>query len=462
MSDKVRKNRAMSISLPSSRSGSESPRRMRDAEKVVSPVCSVPLKKIKTDLVMTAESGQPERPKRKSLQDVVQSASASFEFPKPMEIPSSSFRPNVGQAKETMSKVPDINTEKILSTTAALTRYVLENLTKEQAKVVLAHNQQLQELALRLLVNNAELSGWKEKALEDGTGPGRSRPIVRGNSRSQQPQQEKQPEQQNQQQKARSKSRSTARSKSRPRPPTFSAVVKGLKPMPTSTIKQMVTGSSTTARVKSIRDHKDGGVLIETCSAKELADLIESAKRQDGLVAEQHVVKIPHRVVLVDVSPEVEMRLLVQQLYSKNETENMSYEDFCSSMKVFSAPTETRKTLVLEVDEGVKARWLKQRRVYADWTSYRVRPFVEKTLMSCFRCYGVDHQGHSCKEKGNLCRRCGGNDHLAAVCKNEESCRNCKEKGNPHNHSVTSVSACPIYGKAHLRKNIATLTQNAE
>lgn len=460
-------NRFTNRSLPRSRSssGSRSPDGSKiNEENMESPVSRAPLKKAKVVLDQIPCSSQSG--KRKTVSSVAQAASAFFEFSKPME-PMSSFRPNFGQNKDTITNVSDVTTDKILGTTSALTKYVLENLTKEQAKLVLLHNQQLQELTFRLLVSNAELSGWKAKAQEDGFGPNRSRPFVRSTSQGQQPQQDtleqqQKKQQQKQQQKDRSKSRTKARSKSRPRPPTFSAVIKGLTPLPTATIRQMVTEGKTTARVKSVREHKDGGILIETCSVKELDDLIESTKRQDGLVAEKHVPKIPHRIVLVDVSPDVEMEVLVQQLYNKNEMENLSYDEFCQSTKVFSAPIEGRKTLVLEVDERVQDKWLKQKRVYAHWTSYRVRPFVEKALSSCFRCYGVDHRGHSCKEKGNLCRRCGSRDHLAANCTEELSCRNCKEKGNPHNHSVTSVSACPIYGQAHLRTTNFTQNQNAE
>lgn len=339
--------------------------------------------------------------------------------------------------------VSDITAAVALEAVTDLNSYLVKEFSGGQAQELHGLCSRVTNMLMRLLMSNIELSGSRKRS-PDGT----ITVSKEASSRSRSQVKQQQPAD-----ISRSKSRSkAARSKSRPRPPTFSAVIQGRTPLPTTQIRQMVMEGSTTARVKSVRDRKEGGLLVETCSVQELESIIESAKRQDGLVAEVHIPKVPHRVVLMDVSPAIHMEDLMKKMHDKNAKDLMSYEEFCASSKVVSAPTEIRKSLVLEVAENVKDRWLKQKRVFVDWSSYNVRPFVETTVTSCYKCYGTDHQQANCKELSHLCRRCGAGGHLAASCKKAESCRNCRLKGEPHNHSVTSIT-CPIYGSAQKRRN---------
>lgn len=356
------------------------------------------------------------------------------------------------------SDVADITAAVALEATEKLNAFIIKEFAGGQAQELNRLTSRVTGMMMRLLMSNIELSG-KMKTGSDGTikvsvaeGGKRSRSIVK---KQQQPQQ----------QLARSMSRSTVRAKSRPRPLTFSAVIKGANPLPVATIKTMVTEKITTARVKSVREHKEGELLIETCSAQELEELIRNTNLQEGLVAEKHVPKVVRRLVLEDVSVDVNLNELMVKLYSKNVTaEMMTYEQFSNTTRIVSKPTEARKSLVLEVDEAVQTRWLKQRKVYVDWVSYYVRAFREQALMSCPKCYGFGHSSRGCKMLADLCRRCGESGHHAASCINAVCCRNCKEKNLEANHSVTSMTLCPLYKNyAQLRQqNLNTTYRNAE
>lgn len=339
------------------------------------------------------------------------------------------------------SDVSDITAAEAIEAIRDLNAFVIEEFSGGQAQELNRRTSRVTGMMMRLLMSNIELSGKMKKEVDGSIKIPAAEARRRSRSKLKQQGMQK-PQLQN----ARSKSRSVVRAMSRPRPLTFSAIIKGATPLPTATIKTMVMEQGTNARVKSVREHKEGGVLIETCSVQELEELIENAKRQDGLVAEKHVPKVLRRLVLEDVSKDENVNELMVKLYEKNVAkEEMTYEQFNNTTKVVSVPTADRKSLVLEVEEIIQTRWLKQKRVYVDWSSYFVRPFREQKSLSCFKCYGLGHTSRACKETASLCKRCGESGHQAVSCARAICCRNCKAKNLDANHSVTSVTLCPLY-----------------
>lgn len=158
--------------------------------------------------------------------------------------------------------------------------FIVKEFTREQAQELHRLTSTVTGMLMRLLMSNIELSGKIFKAADGSIDV----PVVKGEHRSRLTVQRQQ--QQPQQQLARSKSRSTVRTMSRTRP-MFSAIVKGAnEAMPVDEVKQRMVANGAPARVKAIKNIKEGGILVETCSKKELDDLVDSITEMDvGLVA---------------------------------------------------------------------------------------------------------------------------------------------------------------------------------
>lgn len=264
----------------------------------------------------------------------------------------------------------------------------------------------------------------------------------------------------NQQRKAsRSRTKSKARSKSRPM--TFSAIVKGTDvTMPPAEVRSRMALSEAPARVKAIKDHKDGGIVVETFSKTDRDKLVNVITEMNAGLEAHAAPPKPSRMVIMGVEPHLETAPFMEEVWSKNVMDVMELEEFKKGCNVVNRTAKGE--IVLDVQQVIFAKWMKQRRVYVQWSSYRVRPFLQTKANICFKCFGVGHHRSECKAMADLCRKCGQEGHHAEKCVNEASCNNCKAAGKPHNHLTTSVSNCPIYGQAHLRTTNPTSNTDAE
>lgn len=410
----------------------------------------------------------PPKPARPTLLDVVKDASAAIEVSEnPYVVPAirsvlASSSKGVTNGKmdietenvsvEKVVKVPtvysdvsDITAMVALGAINEMNAYVVKEFAGGHAQELLRLSANMSDLVMRLLMSNIELSGSKAKS-QDGTVLAAAAKRSRSEKRSQQ------------RKASRSRTKSKARSKSRPM--TYSAVIKGaVESMPNEEIKKLMATKEAPARVKNIKDHKDGGVLVETCSKKELDDLLDSFKEIDELVAQAAPPRKP-RLVVMGVPSSTEIGVFMGEVWTKNVKDTMDLASFQNACNVVSLTA--KGDLVLEVEQAIYTKWMRQRRIFVQWCSYGVRPFMETRANVCFKCYGFGHHKSACKESADLCRKCGLAGHHADKCVSEASCKNCKAMGKPHNHSVTSVSTCPIYGQAHLRSPKFISNSNAE
>lgn len=251
---------------------------------------------------------------------------------------------------------------------------------------------------------------------------------------------------------------SKARSKSRGKALSYSVVVQAVDgDMESQALRRQVMKGASDVRVKAVRDQKNGGLRIDTCSLAELTKLVDSEVLKDaGLRAE--AVKMPSpKLVIMGVEDKVDMDDFMAELFRKNVGEelNVSLKNFEKEIRVVSRSSEAKGGVtILEVNERLRNAWLKARRVYIGWTSYRVRPFYESSMssLSCYRCFGIDHFGDKCKLVADVCRQCGVEGHMASACTKTVSCRNCRLQGLPHTHAVTSAKDCPIFKRAIERR----------
>lgn len=243
--------------------------------------------------------------------------------------------------------------------------------------------------------------------------------------------------------------------RSRSRPISYAVIVKS--GVATETPEALQTrlmgdvGRQVPIRVKSIRPVQSG-VRLETCSLAELEVLRSStAVKAAGLTLEKAKEPQP-RVIVFDVPSELPTGEAMEEIFKKNVEGLMPRDAFGASVHVVSRGATSGPTgnLVLEVPDRLAEEWTRQRMLYIGWTRHKVR--VMENVLSCFRCYDLGHRSFECKRGVSVCKNCGINGHLKALCPNKTQCSNCKAKGLPHDHSVTSVVSCPLYKARHRRQ----------
>lgn len=231
------------------------------------------------------------------------------------------------------------------------------------------------------------------------------------------------------------------------RPPSYAVIVKGPdqqeSPEALHARLMLEMGDQVPIRVKSIRPVQSG-VRVETCSPGELEVLQNSVAMKNAGLSMERALQPQPRVIVMDVPMAMPIETLMENLYQKNCEGLMTREAFEVKVRVISRSGDgATGNLVLELPDSLAEEWAKRRQLYLRWTSHRVR--VLENMLSCYRCYDLGHRSFECKHQGNVCRNCGLEGHLRAVCPNPTRCNNCRMKGLPDGHSITSVVNCPLY-----------------
>lgn len=241
----------------------------------------------------------------------------------------------------------------------------------------------------------------------------------------------------------------------RRRPATFAVVVKGADGMEidASTVQQKLdtdVGRQVEVRVKSVRPLQ-AGVRLEMCSKEEVDKLKASPAFKSAGLCVEDVRPMGVRMIVTGVKSSITTDDLMSDIYNRNVREIMSHEAYVASVKCINR-VQTDGTLdnvVLEVPERLRDAWGQQGRLFIGWSSCRVH--VLENALGCHKCYALGHRLSECGMKNFVCKKCGKEGHMKRACVNAEECRNCKLKGLPCNHSVTSLANCPVYRAAYER-----------
>ena len=229
---------------------------------------------------------------------------------------------------------------------------------------------------------------------------------------------------------------------------TYAVILKGAnEELSSNEVQQrlgdvMVGGEN--VRVKKLRPVRGGGVVIETPSDVDRRLLTQNAGLSEAGLRVEEPKRSSPRVIIYDVPNEMTSECFLNGLYEKNVSDIIGRDEFTGYVKIIrrmgKRGSETANVIV-ELPKECKVKLLNEKRVYVEWTSFRVR--VWEHVPRCFVCTGYGHVAKECKA-AKVCWRCGISGHLAAACRGPGDCRNCRARRQPSGHSAMS-STCPEY-----------------
>ncbi|CAH1184012.1 unnamed protein product [Phaedon cochleariae] len=207
-------------------------------------------------------------------------------------------------------------------------------------------------------------------------------------------------------------------------------------------------------KVRTVRKIRDG-VVIEAATVEDAENIKRKVVREKGLkVAE--AVKMKPKLVILDVPKVIKDEEIVEDLFNKNDINNISVEDFARDVKIEKRVVRNElSNVVIKVTEEVSQKWLTKGYVYIGWRSCKIKEM--ELVKRCYKCCSVHHRAEQCRERKYVCRRCGDSSHEAKNCKNRPSCKSCYERtGKDEAHPTDSVN-CPEYiRKAEFLRNRET------
>jgi len=186
-------------------------------------------------------------------------------------------------------------------------------------------------------------------------------------------------------------------------------------------LKENVKLTDINVGVQSLKTLRDGRVIIEVGSKKEMELLEEGIRERCGEELETNVQKPRKpRLVILNIPNEINMDNAEETLIKQNTEINIQEGNIVPKF-IYTTKRGTRN-LVVEVDSETRKK-LQQIRVKLGWTICRVYDYV--SVKRCYRCSRFNHNHRECK--GEVCPLCTGNHSLkqCTAAPTEYKCINC-------------------------------------
>lgn len=189
-------------------------------------------------------------------------------------------------------------------------------------------------------------------------------------------------------------------------------------------IRDKTKPEDTGTKVRSIRQTRSGGVLLE----------IGEEPREKGAFREAIRTILGDKAVVSSLEPRhtVEIRDL-DCLTDEAEVKAALQRDITElgEARIGLTPVNTRgqRVAIVELGEGAAAKLLERQKIQIGWVQCRVRR--RAVVTRCFRCLGYGHVARDCKgpDRSGLCYRCGAAGHKAKTCTALQRCVLCAERG---------------------------------
>jgi hypothetical protein len=204
-------------------------------------------------------------------------------------------------------------------------------------------------------------------------------------------------------------------------------------------VMELINPKTLGIKIKRIVRTKNKAVRIES----ETSNIEEKLKSCAALLENKFEVKTPTRTLprlaVYSVKAKMEEKDLKECIKAQNDLEEGCH---VRPLFRFGKRNENVTNWVVEVDPLSRKKILNTKRVYIEFSSFKVKDFV--SITRCFKCQRHGHTSKNCKEK-EYCEHCSEN-HDTRHCDSRDQpacCINCKRaKMEEHNHSAADKK-CP-------------------
>jgi hypothetical protein len=187
-------------------------------------------------------------------------------------------------------------------------------------------------------------------------------------------------------------------------------------------LKAKVNPTEINVGITSLKSLRDGRLIIEVGSKKEIETLGEKIREKCGKELEISIQKLRNpRLVLLNIPTDITLENAKGTLVQQNS--GLLLEEGTIEPKFSYTTKRGTRNLVIEVDSGIRRKLL-QTKVKLGWAICRVDDYV--IAKRCFRCSRFNHTHKECKGE-QTCPLCAGNHKLkeCAATNLEHKCINC-------------------------------------
>jgi len=225
---------------------------------------------------------------------------------------------------------------------------------------------------------------------------------------------------------------------SRTAPNRFKLTVKTKGTIPPESIKGLLKAKIDPTKIRvginTLRTQRNGQVLIETGSRKELEAIEKDIKEKcgDKLEVNAHKLRSP-RLVIINIPEDISVDNVVDTIVAQNADINLQQGDIQAK---FGYQTKKHgRNIVIEVEAGTRKRLL-QTKIKLGWQICSVRDYIVATR--CFKCSKYNHRAQDCRGQ-ECCPLCADKHKMKECSANpqEYKCINCMSF-NKHNQGKTT------------------------
>ena len=194
-------------------------------------------------------------------------------------------------------------------------------------------------------------------------------------------------------------------------------------------LKTKIKPTEINVGISALQTLRDGRIMIETGSKKEIEALGEKIQEACGEELEVNIQKLRNpRLVMLNIPSDITLENVKETLTQQNI--ELHLEDGKIEPKFSYTTKRGNKNLVIEVDSNTRKKLL-QNRIKMGWIICKVDDYI--VAKRCFRCSRFNHTHKECKGV-EVCPLCSGNHKLkeCTTPKSGHQCINCQGYNRHH------------------------------
>jgi hypothetical protein len=202
-------------------------------------------------------------------------------------------------------------------------------------------------------------------------------------------------------------------------------------------VKSKVNPTEIKVGITSLKLLRDGRVMVEASSKKDIETLGEKIEEKCGTELEVKIQRRRNpRLVLLNIPDDITIENAEETLTAQNSELDIKKGDIRAKF-CYTTKRKTRN-LVIEVDSQTR-KTIMQPKIKLGWSICRVDDYI--VARRCFRCSGYNHNFGDCKGQ-ETCPLCTGSHKLkdCTATKSEHKCTNCITYNKHHQNNQIDIA----------------------